>query len=493
MKKTAPSQTSNRTFRTSRCSAQWRAALFLLHVFGGLGLLSARTEAAEIAPVRFAIPTLRLTSTLICCENHTTEPAAAQKNAVLLTLDQLVEQAIIQHPSVNAKRADLEAANADKELAHQAFYPTPAVLKQQGRSTNGTLISLQQPLWSGGRLSAGLNAASAHTMSADVAITEAQVALALRVASAYQAWLQAHRRIAAFSASIEQLVGYGDRIDRRIQGGASAEVDRILVNVRLLQAESDLSAAKASKRAAIAQLSQVIGYTLSNENLGTPTNDLNEPALPKLSKLLADAIEHNPSLRRIDFDIATANYEAEQKRAARWPTISLRAEHQRNSPVAGSSNNDNRLFFVLEYTPGAGLSAVAQVDAQVAKTQSLRESAEAARRDLVERITIEYEDYLSGQSRQQSLQGVLAASRDVLASYDRLFVAGKRGWLDVVNAARELTLIEVANADLSAQQVGTRYRLRLLAGQPFWLSHAATPAQVDTSFQHLPDATNRRI
>jgi adhesin transport system outer membrane protein len=139
------------------------------------------------------------------------------------------------------------------------------------------------------------------------------------------------------------------------------------------------------------------------------------------------------------------------------------------------------------------LSAVAQVDAQVAKTQSLRESAEAARRDLVERITIEYEDYLSGQSRQQSLQGVLAASRDVLASYDRLFVAGKRGWLDVVNAARELTLIEVANADLSAQQVGTRYRLRLLAGQPFWLSHAATPAQVDTSFQHLPDATNRRI
>ncbi len=416
----------------------------------------------------------------------------ARTNAAPLTLDQLVELAVNHHPSVSARRADLEAARADMEVARQAFYPTPAVLLQQGRSSNGTLVSLQQPLWSGGRLSAGVNAASAHTMAADVAINEAQFALAVRVANAYQAWLQAHRRIAALSASIDQLASYGGRIDRRIEAGASAEVDRTLVRARLLQADSDLSSAKAAEQAAIVQLSQACGYDLSGNQLDAPPAEMIEQAPPNLAKLITAAVVRNPGLRRVDFDITTAQYEAEQKRAALWPAIGLRAEHQHSSAL-GAGSNDNRLFVVLEYTPGAGLSATKQIAAQLARIQSLREGAEASKRDLVERIAIEYQDYLAGQSRQQSMQRLLAESRNVLASYDRLFLAGKRGWLDVVNAARELTQIEVTNADLSAQQVGARYRLRLLAGEPLWLSRAPAPVQMDTSFQRLLDATNLRI
>ena len=416
-----------------------------------------------------------------------------RKYSAPLTLDQLVELAISHHPSVSARRADLEAARADLNVARQAFYPTPAVSLQQGQSGNGTLLSLQQPLWTGGRLSAGVNAAGAHTMAADVAITEAQFALALKVANTYQSWLQAHRRIAAISASIDQLATYSGRIDRRIQAGASAEVDRALVRARLLQSSSDLFVAKAAEQTAIVQLSQTCGFDLSGNQLEAPPMEREEQASPPLPALIADALQRSPNLHRIDFDITAAQHETEQKRAAQWPTIGLRAEHQRNSAVGGSrSSNDTRMFVVLEYTPGAGLSATTQIDAQLARIQSLREGAEVAKRDLAERIAIEYQDYLAGQNRQQSMQGLLVESRNVLASYDRLFLAGKRGWLDVVNAARELTQIEVTNADLSAQQVGARYRLRLLAGEPLWLSRAPAPVQVDTPFQRLLDATNLR-
>jgi adhesin transport system outer membrane protein len=137
---------------------------------------------------------------------------------------------------------------------------------------------------------------------------------------------------------------------------------------------------------------------------------------------------------------------------------------------------------VLEYTPGAGMSATTQINGQLARAQSLRESADATRRDLVERIAIEYQDYKNGQRRLRSLQGLLGASRDVLASYDRLFIAGKRGWLDVVNAARELTQVEVTHADLVAQQIGARYRLRLLGNEQPWLNRVPVPAQVDAPF-----------
>jgi adhesin transport system outer membrane protein len=488
-------QTTNLSTHRSLLSTTHQASCFFLHVLVGAFLLYAITEVGTAWGALPEASFPRLSSTTICCMEQISESvdtaSEAQKNTAPLTLDQLVELAINRHPSVSARRADLEAARADMEVARQAFYPTPAVLLQQGRSGNGTLVSLQQPLWAAGRLSAGVNAAGAHTMAADVAINETQFALALRVANAYQAWLQAHRRIAALSASIDQLASYGGRIDRRIEGGASAEVDRALVRARLFQADSDLSSAQAAEQAAIVQLSQACGYDLSGQQLDARPAELVEQAPLNLAKLIAGAVERNPGLRRVDFDITTAHYEAEQKRATLWPTISLRAEHQHSSTL-GAGSNDNRLFVVLEYTPGAGLSATKQIDAQLARIQSLRDNAEATKRDLVERIAIEYQDYLAGQSRQQSMQRLQAESRNVLASYDRLFLAGKRGWLDVVNAARELTQVELTIADLSAQQVGARYRLRLLASEPLWLSRTPSPVLVDTPFQRLLDTTIQR-
>lgn len=61
--------------------------------------------------------------------------------------------------------------------------------------------------------------------------------------------------------------------------------------------------------------------------------------------------------------------------------------------------------------------------------------------------------------QEASLSSTAAAS--VLASYTRMFVAGKRSWLDVLNAARELIQSEVTEGDILAAYWGSRYRLRL--------------------------------
>jgi adhesin transport system outer membrane protein len=56
------------------------------------------------------------------------------------------------------------------------------------------------------------------------------------------------------------------------------------------------------------------------------------------------------------------------------------------------------------------------------------------------------------------------ASKNVLESYTRLFVAGKRQWLDLVNSSRELTQNKMALADLKASYVTSAYRLALKNG-----------------------------
>jgi outer membrane protein, adhesin transport system len=336
----------------------------------------------------------------------------------------------------------------------------------RGLDTGGaaTVLALQQPLWAGGRLDAGLDAADSRARSAGVSIAEAQYNLALRVSSAWQAWLQARGRGDALAKNVALLDGYSGSVRRRIAGGVSAEVDHELVVSRLAQARSSLSTVRAAERTALAQLSQMVGQSLRTEALTIPDGVEDRP--PPLEALIDQATMSSPVLRRLDADIQAARHEVAQKDATLWPTLALRAEHQRAGATATTmAINDNRIMVVLDYVPGAGLSAAANADAARARIGGLMESREAARRDLIEKVSTDYEDHLASRDRRRELRNTLKASAEVLASYDRLFVAGKRSWLDVLNAARELTDVETALADVEAQFVASRYRLRLHGGE----------------------------
>ena len=159
-------------------------------------------------------------------------------------LDQLINLAVRAHPSVSSKRAGLNAAQADIEAARYQYYPTPSMQLRQNRGDVTRVLTLQQPLWAGGRLDAGLNVASARSVAAAASIEEAQILLALRVSSAWQAWHQAQGRSAAIAAGIDLLNGYSQSAGRRIEAGAAGEGDRALVQARLAQSLADLASAR---------------------------------------------------------------------------------------------------------------------------------------------------------------------------------------------------------------------------------------------------------
>ncbi len=382
-----------------------------------------------------------------------------------LGLEQIVAIAIQSHPAVSAKRAELGAAQTEVEAARWQYFPTPSMqVRSLDSGGSSTVLALQQPLWAGGRLDAGLDAAGARARAADVSITEAQYNLALRVTSAWQAWFAARGRSEAAAKSVRLLEGYAESVRRRIAGGVSAEVDHELVLSRLAQAKSTLATARSAERSALAQLAQLAGRPLAAEALAAP--ETAEDRLPPLAALIDQAVAVSPALRRHDAEIQTARHEVTQKEAALWPTLALRAEHQKTDATPTSlAVNDSRIMLVLDYVPGAGLSAAAAADAARARIGGLMDNREAARRDLIDRVGTDYEDHLAGRERRRALRETLRASAEVLASYERLFNAGKRSWLDVLNAARELTDVESALADAEAQVAASRYRLRLHGGE----------------------------
>ena len=55
----------------------------------------------------------------------------------------------------------------------------------------------------------------------------------------------------------------------------------------------------------------------------------------------------------------------------------------------------------------------------------------------------------------------MRAAADVSDSYDRQFLAGRKSWLDVMNAARELSQNETQLADLLSTQLTATWRLAI--------------------------------
>jgi outer membrane protein, adhesin transport system len=383
-----------------------------------------------------------------------------------LTLDALIALAIHSHPSVAAARAQYVGAQADISAARFQYYPSPSVQVLQDKGATSTVLTLQQPLWAGGRLDASLDAAKSQGNAAQVAIRGAQDAIALQVTAAWAAWVQARGRVNVQLQAVNLLKGYTESVSRRIEGGASGRVDQQLVVARLAQAHTDFEAANSAQRSALARLAQLTGQALSTQDLVDPlTADSADVALPPLDALIGQATVHSAALKRLEANIETSQHEIQQKRAALWPTVNLRAQHQRaDSGASGASTSDSRLLLALEYTPGAGLSAGANIAAAHARLQALRDELQAAQRELAQTITADYEDFIVSRERKQSMRNMIDASAEVLASYERLFIAGRRNWLEVINAARELIQARAALVDAHAQHMAARARLLLNSG-----------------------------
>lgn len=107
------------------------------------------------------------------------------------TLEALIQDALATHPSTQSQRAQLASAMAGLESARRQFYPTPSVSLENAatRSTDAlyqsdqrvTTLRLEQPLYTGGRLSAGTDKAQASLKQSQAALEAMHLQLALRV------------------------------------------------------------------------------------------------------------------------------------------------------------------------------------------------------------------------------------------------------------------------------------------------------------------------
>lgn len=387
----------------------------------------------------------------------------------VLSLGALLHRVINTHPTVQAGRADIRSATQGIKSARWQYFPTPEVSYQRAfadaddPSYQGddysTLLSLEQPLWTGGRLGSGMDGARANLEVSEAALLDSQRELAFRVVQAHGEWLSAHLQRESLQISEKRHQTLFEQVERRAAGGVSTGSDLELARGRLQSVIADRVATTAREDRAIAVLSELVGMGLRVSQLETEQRAI--PSLPGGSEqeLIALGLRHAPSIRRAEADIRAARAEVKGRRSSTRPNLYVRFERQFNDLQFANRGPDNRVLVGVRSQFGAGLSsfsAVAEARESLGAALAFRDSAELVVREQLRSDLALIESF---DMRIKALEIATQTAEDVYLSYERQFLTGRKSWLDVMNSARDLQQARLQLADVTAGRLTLVWRL----------------------------------
>ncbi len=388
------------------------------------------------------------------------------------TFEQVLQYTLASHPALLGKRSAQAAAQAEQDGAEWQRYPTLSIeasrrsanqnTKQLGGESGG-LARLEQPLWSGGRITANINAAGSRFEAARAALEETKLELTLRVIVAYTEALRQKARQQHATTGAKEHEKLLAMIRRRVAQEVSSLIDQRLAEARQYQAANELLLATQGLSNALAQLSFLTGKPVAVVS-AQGVNQMGALGMPVgLAEALTLATAWSPALQRLAYEEEAASADISFRRAAYLPQLSLRLESSL-VPKSGSlgQTNDDRAVLVLQLQPGAGLSAWSGVDAALAKREAARRAREAAARDMRERVTLDWNEWVASRQHLENANKLRIINAEVFESYTRQYVAGRKTWLDVLNAVREATQTQLALEDVQTQTLASSLRLRAL-------------------------------
>lgn len=392
-------------------------------------------------------------------------------------INTLIDQAIETHPLVGSARAEQRATTESIRAAKLNMLPAPTL--SSGYDRDDGMVSqlrLRQSLWTGGKLTANVNQAVFDDKAATEYVYEQQNQVAKTTIEAWQSYMTAVAKQRVYYDNLQLLTEFEAMMQRRVNQGVSARIEMDLVTNRILQEQNSYQAAVEQQRIALARLEQITGRRLSAADLPAPNlSDLVSRAKSYSQTFEQMAFDqasfYNPTVVKGHYQVEAAKQEVKSLQAARYPTFYAQYEYDyyHDENRNNNQNNSEGEFSVgLSYDPGAGLSNLALARASASRVNSLSQSKEASRRQVLETIQTQYQQFASAKDQERSLIAAVAGAQIVVSSYRRQFIAGRKSWLEVLNAVREHSQYQAQLVETRAAIIGAFYKLQVDFGLMSW-------------------------
>jgi len=342
-----------------------------------------------------------------------------------------------KHPSVTAKLEELKSLGYDINSAEAGRYPSLSVQAQTMSNDQSQVVArLQQPLWAGGRIDGGIDLAEMKLRAAQATFLQVRRQLMEDTAVTYAELLGARQRLRTAELNVsehEKLLGL---ISRRQAGSIASEADVRLARSRLTQAQTQQEQLRGSLDKALGDLLALTQAPL--EGLLAVEDELLK--LPDPGQIMAAAEANSPLVQQRLIEVNVARIQADLRTADMMPT--LYAQLERDIVTAdkyGTLPPDTRIGVALTGTvEGIGFAGFGRIKAATALVEAARKDVETARNDVRRRTRALISDRNMYLRVMEGNNLLVAATQETLDSFMRQYDAGRKSWVDVLNAQKEL-------------------------------------------------------
>ena len=380
-----------------------------------------------------------------------------------MNFEDLISKAVNHHPSIQMSQEAFKISEEELNSAKWQYFPTPSVDYSNSSKNNEVVAKLEQPLWTGGKLDSQYDIALSSKAEAGYTLEESKYRLVERILNLLQAYSQGKSAEISLKEGYDRLSEFTVMIDKRIEAGISSQSDEVLLNSRLIQIKSDLINAKSKKTLALKQLSLLVGENIESIDFSLDKFNFDNT---QSSVLIDDMVKFHPTLKKMDEQLKGSIHQVSKEESALYPTLSLIAEHKQGDVYTENNNaSDNAVYLSLKATTGAGLSLFSNVEKAKLNTKRLKSEKDSKQQELTDSFIIDYNNMMLAKEKLANQKLNQQFSDEVFEANKKLFIAGKKQWLDLVNSSKELMDISVSYRDTKELYNILKYKIALQTGK----------------------------
>jgi adhesin transport system outer membrane protein len=385
-------------------------------------------------------------------------------------LEQAVRIVTRNYPSANSARAALRAANSDVKAAKLQRFPSVSANLAYLNASNGApaatpQIGVELPLFTAGRIGAEIRRAKAVEDVSSASYVETVQTLALTLSDTYFQIAQLAEREKLLMESLAAHNKLVTTMENRVQQEVSPLADLELARSRTAQVEQDANITRAQKLTALRIFAELVAQ--ADYDIG-PTPRFDERwTIDSPETLENQAVTYDPRLRRLTSSIDVARAEYDARRAAIFPQL--------NAQYSYDTFYKSRAGLVVRAQAAGGFGQISTANAARIRIQGAFEDERVANQELRRIVANDVITFEAARSRASISLRAADTALSVSESYVRQFIAGRRTWLDVMNALREASTAQIGRSDAQVTAMAAAVRLQLRSGR--WRPTFANPEQ----------------
>lgn len=279
-------------------------------------------------------------------------PQRDRPAGTLITLDQAIDLAVTNSPTIKAARTQIEQNQAQEVTANLRPNPTLSWDSQfipvfSGDFSTDTLNNLQQfdigvgyLFERGHKRQNRLRAARDQTAVTTAQVADTERTLVFNVAQQFINVLLANSTLQFAQEDLNSFQQTVNISEQRYRAGDISEGDYLKIKLQLLQFQTDVSSARVAKVQALGSLRQLIGYSNLPHDYDCAGDLDYKPLTASLPDLQAKALAERPDLKAAQKGITAANSQIGLAKADAKVDVNASASFSHVSGVSSTS-----LFF----------------------------------------------------------------------------------------------------------------------------------------------------